>query len=159
RRDLALRWASILVARLRDLLPADTAPRMDRLAGSLAPLLASDREIAELAAKGQRFEARLEACGPSRMLRALAESGGTFHVVARHPRGIVGLDVAEGLVAGAEATPMGDATRRAAGTAAIAALLAIGSARVTVEPREAPKSANLLMPVGDVFLRAAKESP
>ncbi|MCB9600570.1 MAG: hypothetical protein H6720_09460 [Sandaracinus sp.] len=159
RRDLSLRWASILVARLRDLLPAETAPRMDRLAGSLAPLLAPDREIAELAKKNERFEARLETCGPSRLLRALAASGNTFHVTARHPRVVVELDVAEGLVAGADATPMGDAARRASGTAAVAALLAVGSARVTVEPREAPTSANLLMPVGDLFMAAAKESP
>ncbi|MCB9618914.1 MAG: hypothetical protein H6724_05610 [Sandaracinus sp.] len=159
RRDLSLRWASILVARLRDLLPAETAPRMDRLAGSLAPLLAPDREIAELAKKNQRFEARMETCGPSRLLRALAASGNTFHVTARHPRVVVELDVAEGLVAGADATPMGDASRRASGTAAVAAMLAVGSARVTVEPREAPKSANLLMPVGDLFMAAAKESP
>jgi CheY-like chemotaxis protein len=159
RRDLGLRWASILVARLRDLLPAESAPRMDRLAGSLAPLLASDREIAELASKGQRFEARLESCGPSRLLRALAKSGRTLHVVVRHPRVVVELDVAEGLVAGADATPMGDAARRASGTTAVAALLAIGSGRVTVEPREAPSSANLLMPVADVFFAAVKETP
>ncbi|MBX3248960.1 MAG: hypothetical protein KF901_17415 [Myxococcales bacterium] len=159
RRDLALRWASILVARLRELFPSDTAPRMDRLAGSLAPLLAPDREIEELAQRGERFEARLESLGASRLLRALATSGKTFHLVVRHPRAVVELDVAEGLVAGAEAMPMGGAAPRVAGTAAISALLALGSGRVSVEPREAPATANLLMPVGDAIVAAAKEVP
>ncbi|HJL37581.1 MAG TPA: hypothetical protein RMG95_17955, partial [Polyangiaceae bacterium LLY-WYZ-15_(1-7)] len=159
RRDLGLRWASILVVRLTEVLPEGEAPRMDRLAGSFAPLLAADGEIRERVATEEGFETRLEALGPSRLLHALAEGGQTLHVLVRHPRANVEVSIAEGLVAGAEALPMGDAARRVAGTAALATLLALGSGRVRVERREAPATANLLMPVRDAMVSAAQEAP
>ena len=161
RRDPLLRWASVAVLRVKDVLPEGAPPRIDRLAGSLAPLLGADAEIAERAREETSFETRLEALGPSRLLRAIAASEHTFLVTVRHPRARVEVSIAEGLIAGAEATALeGDASSDAAGDAALAALLVVASGRVKVERREAPASANLLMPVADAIARAhAEDAP
>ncbi len=159
RRDLNLRWASVLVARLRQLLPPGLPPRVDRLAASLKPLLAADREVTRRIAQGTAFETRLEALGPSRLLHALANSGATLQVTIRHPRALIELSIAEGLIAGAEAIPMGDAAPRTAGAGAIAALQALGSGRVSISHRDAPTLANLLMPVKDAVHAAYQETP
>lgn len=159
RRDMRLRWASLLVIRGDELMPAGEAPRMDRLAGAFSPLLAPDREIVEKAHVGEPFDARLEALGPSRLLRALSSVEKTFHVTVRHPRVIVEIAISQGLIAGAEAMRMGDESSRFGGPSALAALLAVGSGRVSIELRDAPASANILLPAPDALTAAGNETP
>ncbi len=159
RRDLGLRWASLLFIRLRDLLPKDGAPQLQHLSASVKSLLAPDREISERGAEEDAFETRLESLGPSRLLRALCATGKTFHVTIKHPRAVVEVAIAEGLIAGSEAVPMGGAARRVGGVTALATLLALSHGRVSIARRDAPSTANLLMPVSDAFVQASNETP
>ncbi|MAQ16433.1 MAG: hypothetical protein CMN30_16780 [Sandaracinus sp.] len=160
RRDPALRWASLLVIRRDELLPPGQPPRMERLAKAFAPLLAADEEIARQAAELDTFDTRLEALGPSRLLRALASAGRTIRATVRHPRTLVQISFAEGLIAGAEARRPGQSRNEAiGGPKALAALLAIGSGRVRVEARAAPATANVLAPPADALAQAARETP
>ncbi|MEM9072614.1 MAG: hypothetical protein AAGE52_29170 [Myxococcota bacterium] len=158
RRDAALRWASLLVLRLDDLTPEHGAPRLDHLAANIVSLLAPDREIAKRARELDRFEARLATIGPTRLLRSVASAGSNHHVTIRHPRVTVEVAIAEGLIAGAKAV-VREGEKKLAGTSALAAVLAIGSGRVTIERRSAPAMANLLTPVADAFVQAAAETP
>ena len=160
RRDPRLRWASLLVIRREELLPTGEAPRMDRLAMAFETLLAPDAEIARLALECDEFDTRLEALGPSRLLRTLANAGRTLRATIRHPRTIVEVSFAEGLIAGAQARKPGQAASQAVGgPTALAALFAVGSGRVRVEARAAPATANVLAPPAAAIAAAAAETP
>ena len=159
RRDLLLRWASMIVLRRSEVLDDGPGINLSRLAGSMEPLIATDREITEKARVMPQFGTRLEVIGPSRLLRALVASGQTVHATIRHPRAMVEIDIAQGLIAGAEAVRMGDASKRLGGPVALTTLLALGSGRVTIERREHPAVANMLMPVVDAFAAALRETP
>ncbi|MDQ3036049.1 MAG: hypothetical protein M3Y87_26850, partial [Myxococcota bacterium] len=138
RRDPRLRWASLLVVRASELW-SDGAPEPDveKLASGLLPLIEADAATERRArAATAAFELRMETTGPARMLRALARTDRTLHLSVRHRRASITIDLAERLVVGATAK-LQDGTELA-GTAALAALLALASGRVRVEPREAP---------------------
>lgn len=156
RRDPRLRWASLLVVDAKDLWPApDAGPDLERLASSLKPLVRADRELAERAAKEQVFDTRLEVVGPSRLVRALTETGIGLRLSIQHPRARVEVDLAEGIVAGALATRGGKTI--AEGPGALATLLALGTGRVHVERKDAPASANVMAPLDDALAAAARE--
>ncbi|MFK8004198.1 MAG: hypothetical protein AB8H86_31825 [Polyangiales bacterium] len=159
RSDPRLRWASLLVIRGDELMPEGRAPRMDRLAGAFAPLLAPDEEVTRRAKEEDSFDMRLEALGPSRLLRAVIRAGGTFLVRVRHPRVNVDVSISQGLVAGADAMRFDGSSSKAGGPVALAALLAISGGRVTIERRDAPASANVFMPLAAALEAAAQESP
>ncbi|MBO6933614.1 MAG: hypothetical protein JJ863_01525 [Deltaproteobacteria bacterium] len=160
RRDPRLKWASLLVIRRDELLPPDQPPRMERLARAFEPLLAADEEVARQAAELDAFDTRLEALGPSRLLRALASADRTLRATIRHPRTVIEVSFAEGLVAGAEARKPGQTQGEVVGgPKALAALLAISTGRVRVEARAAPATANLLSPPGSALAAAAEETP
>ncbi|MEM6956962.1 MAG: tetratricopeptide repeat protein [Myxococcota bacterium] len=158
RADPRLRWASLLVIRGDDLMPEGHAPRMDRLAGAFAPLLAPDEEVRERAKGDEPFDTRFEALGPSRLLRALIDAGGTHVMTVRHPRVTIDVSISQGMIAGADAIRTGKETK-ISGPAALAALLAIGSGRVRVEKRSAPAAANVFMPLQAALEAASQESP
>src|SRR5690606_4362197 len=157
RRDALLRWASVLVVRASELLPAGEPPRMDRLAASFAPLVVADRDLCTRAVDNEGFDLRLESIGALRMTRALLASGETLHLTIKSRRATVDLDLAEGLIAGAEATFPKGGPESVGGTSALAALLTLSTGRVHVERRAAPAIANLLTPVDEAFYRASKE--
>lgn len=159
RSDPRLRWASLLVIRGDELMPEGRAPRMDRLAGAFAPLLAPDDEVTRRASEEDKFDMRLEALGPSRLLRAVIRAGGTFLVRVRHPRVNVDVSISQGLIAGADAMRVDGNSGKAGGPVALAALLAISGGRVTIERRDAPASANVFMPLAAALEAAAQESP
>ncbi len=159
RTDPRLRWASVLVLDREELWTRAGALQIDRLAGAVGPLVRIDQEIRGRAKHEQEIDIRLDAVGPTRLLRALAAPGHTFHVTVRHPRAIVEVDLAAGMIAGAEAVRMDDASARLTGSTALAALCALGSGRVTARRQEHPTSANLLVPIDEAFARAAREKP
>ncbi|HJL17533.1 MAG TPA: hypothetical protein RMH99_17830, partial [Sandaracinaceae bacterium LLY-WYZ-13_1] len=156
RKDLRLRWASILVAPWKEIWPEGTAsPDMEQLAARIEPLLAPERDLADRAANEESFDVRLESMGPSRMCRVLVQSGQTLHLTIRNPRATVSLDLAENLIVGARATPADRDPLE--GTAALSALLTFGSGRVHVERRANPKVANVMSPVEEALSAASNE--
>ncbi|MEQ8889352.1 MAG: hypothetical protein RID93_17050, partial [Sandaracinaceae bacterium] len=158
RRDVHLRWASLLVVREEQLWRrADGRPDLAALAGALGPLVQGEAEIAARAAREETFGVRMELVGPVRLLRALAGTGGGLRLTVSHPSVQVQLDLADGLVAGALAKDPGSANPRAQGPAALATFCALSSGRVTVERKEAPASTNIMAPVGDALAQADAE--
>jgi DNA-binding response OmpR family regulator len=158
RKDSRLRWASLLVVRGEELFPEGRpGPDVHRLAAGIRPLIAPEELIASRSAADAPFDLRLETAGPVRLLRALTRTGRTLHAIAKSPRATIEIDVAEGLVVGAIARVEG--AGEVAGAAAIAALLALGVARVSVSPRAAPSVANIMAPVDDALAAADRESP
>lgn len=158
RRDVRLRWASILVAPWEELWPDPRGnPDVERLADRISPLVVNDRQLRERAMAEDAFDARLEATGPCRLLRVLAGMTATFHLTARSAKAVVEVDLAEGLVVGAVGgRPSGETFE---GTRALAALLAMGSGRVHVEKRSHPSTANVMAPVDEALARASQEAP
>ena len=158
RQDPQFRWASVLLIQRKELWPADgSPPRMERLAAGVEPLLEPERDLIRRVGTGAPFETRLEGIGPRRLLRALVRTGATLHVTVRNRRAIVEIDVASGLVAGAEATQTGSASQSLAGPVALSALLVLGSGRVRIEHRANPTCANVLAPVDDALAAATRE--
>lgn len=157
RKHPRLRWVSLLVVPWAEFWPAGAVtPNMDRLAKAARKLLAPDAELAERAQIEESFDTRLEIAGPSRMLRALAQTPTPVHITVRGAELVVELDVAEGLVVGAEAVRVGQDTRYE-GLSAIAGLLLMGSGRVRVQRKTHPATANVMSPVADALRSAADE--
>ncbi|MCZ7684215.1 MAG: hypothetical protein M5U28_37730 [Sandaracinaceae bacterium] len=73
----------------------------------------------------------------------------------RNPKVVIDLDVAEGLLVGA--TARSNDGQSAEGTAALAALLALGSGRVHVEQRANPSVANVMAPIDEALSAASAE--
>ncbi|MDQ3030857.1 MAG: hypothetical protein M3Y87_00435, partial [Myxococcota bacterium] len=158
RRDVRLRWASILVAPWDELWPNPRgAPDAERLAEKIAPLVLHDRALRARALEESAFDARLEATGPCRLLRVLAALPGPYHVTVRSSKAVVEIDLAEGLVVGASGSRASSETLE--GTRALAALLAMGSARVHVERRANPSTANVMSPLDEALAHASQETP
>ncbi|MBN8615924.1 MAG: hypothetical protein J0L92_35355, partial [Deltaproteobacteria bacterium] len=157
RADHRLRWASLLVVPWDELWPSpEGAPDVGRLAEQIQPLVVPDRVLRDRAEKEKAFETRLEATGPSRLVRALAGLVGPFHVSVRSSKALVEVDVAEGLVVGATgATAKGE---RLEGARALAALLALGAGRARVEQRSHAATANLMVPVDQALALADREA-
>ncbi|MGE3629063.1 MAG: hypothetical protein AB7P00_04075, partial [Sandaracinaceae bacterium] len=156
RRDPRMRWASIFVAPWGEIWPAGApAPDIDALAAQIEPLLAPERELRVRGSSGEPFDTRLEATGPSRMLRQLVLTDATLHVTIRSSKATVEVDIAEGLIVGAAATLRPGGT--AEGPAALAALLSLNSGRVHVEPRANPSVANVMSPVDEALSLASRE--
>jgi CheY-like chemotaxis protein len=158
RRDPRLRWASLLVARWDELWPRGAAtPDLEQLAGRIAPLTEHDRTLRARATAEPHFDTRLELTGPSRLLRTLVRLPGTRHVTIRGARATIEVDVADGLVVGAQGTSQVDEPRPIEGMAALAGLLNLSAGRVRVEGRGHPSAANVMLPVDEALDRAARE--
>ncbi|MFN9808923.1 MAG: tetratricopeptide repeat protein [Deltaproteobacteria bacterium] len=156
RHDHRLRWASLLVVPWAELWPSpEGAPDIGRLAEQIEPLVVPDRVLRERAEKEPAFETRLEATGPSRLLRALSALSGPFHVSVRSSRALLELDVAEGLLVGATGTTARG--ERLEGVRALAGLLALETGRARVEQRSHAVTANLMVPVEQALTLADRE--
>ncbi|MEC7521428.1 MAG: hypothetical protein VYE22_16235 [Myxococcota bacterium] len=158
RRDPRLRWASLLVVDAEQLWPReDTRPDVARLGAALRSLIRPDQQLAERAEREETFDTRLEMIGPSRLLRALTETGRGLKLSVTHPRARVEVDLAEGLLVGARAFEAKGDAELAEGPGALAALLGLGSGRVRVERKDAPSAANVMAPVDDAIAQADTE--
>ncbi len=169
RHDLRLRWAALLVARADEIWP-EGAPGADlsRLAAGVQPLIEADLSLTERAKTEEKFSARIESTGPERFIRALIASGQTLHVRVQHPRAVVDLDLAEGLVVGVNAKGARESQGRSAfpgkpieasGVAALAVLLGLASGRAQIERKKAPSIANVMSPLDDAIAAADREAP
>lgn len=168
RHDLRLRWAALLVARADEIWP-DGAPGADlsRLAAGVRPLIEADLSLTERAKTDEKFSARIEGTGPERFLRALLAAQKTLHVRVQHPRAVVDLDLAEGLLVGATAKGVKADGKSAypgkpvevSGAAALSVLLGLSSGRAQIEQRKAPSIANMMSPLDDAIAAADREAP
>jgi len=169
RHDLRLRWAALLVARADEIWP-EGAPGADlsRLAAGVQPLIEADLSLTERAKTEEKFSARIESTGAERFIRALLAAGQTLHVRVQHPRAVVDLDLAEGLVVGAVAKGTREVAGRSAfpgkpveasGVAALAVLLGLASGRAQIERKKAPSIANVMSPLDDAIAAADREAP
>lgn len=158
RRDTRLRWAGLLVVRWEELWPKTAAsPDLPQLASRVTPLIQHERSLTERANSVEAFDTRLELTGPARLIRTLARIPGTRHVIVRNPKATVELDLADGLIVGAQGTRHGDSPLPLNGTVAIAALLALSAGRVRVERRGHPSVANVMTPVDEALHNAQAE--
>jgi len=159
RRDMRLRWASLLVVRWHEVWTEQSeVPAIDRILGTMSALAEPERALAERAESRVAFDTRMEITGAARMLRALANSSKPVRVTVQSPRVRVRIDVSEGLVVGATGETLVDEQLELTGPSALAALMAVSSGRVHVEPTEQPATANV-MATPDVALNMADAEP
>jgi tetratricopeptide (TPR) repeat protein/DNA-binding NarL/FixJ family response regulator len=159
RRDTRLRWASLLVVRWEEIWSeALSVPALDRLETALHTLAEADRTLQDWAASGEIFDARLEATGPARCLRALVTAPRAQRVQVTNPRISVTIDVSDNLVVGAAAEVPGDASQRWEGALALSAFMVLSSGRVRVEPVTQPAATNVMATI-DVALNMADSEP
>ena len=157
RRDVRLRWASLVVASWDELWPnRSLPPDTEKLGALIEPMLEQDKQLYDLARARQAFDTRLEITGPSRLLKILADANHTLHATVTSPKAMIEVDFAEGLVVGALGTrPDGPPME---GAQAIAGLLTLSSGRVQIERRENPAVANIMSPA-EVSIGAATAEP
>ncbi|HBQ17927.1 MAG TPA: hypothetical protein DEF51_44680, partial [Myxococcales bacterium] len=156
RKDVRLRWASILVAPWEEIWPKGApSPDMERLAARIEPLLSPEQDLRERAESEAPFDIRLESTGPSRLMRILTQNGATLHLTVRNPKAVVHIDLAENLIVGAVAKP--SEGPQVGGPAALATLLSLGSGRVRVERRANPSVANVMAPLDEALSAASQE--
>jgi DNA-binding response OmpR family regulator/Flp pilus assembly protein TadD len=159
RRDTRLRWPSLLVVRWEEIWSDSlSVPALDRLENALAPLAGADRALSERADLNEPFDARLEATGPARCLRALVGCPRALRVTVANPRLWVSIDLSDGLVVGASAESRPAADQHWDGPTALSALLMLSSGRVSVEPVSQPATTNLMATI-DVALNMADSEP
>lgn len=153
RRDLRLRWGSILVLRWGNLFGGGAVPSLEPLAAQVRPMLEAEQALRRSIGRRTPFDFRMETIGPSRLLRVVTESGVQLHLSVQGPGARVELDLAAGLVVGAKAWLDSDEMRE--GSAALATLLAFRTGRVRAESRDRPPLANIMSPVEDALAAAA----
>lgn len=153
RSDARLRWAA---ARVMDWVELSNMPGgLSRILGLVAAAAEPEERIREHLEEGLSCDMRLESLGPSRLLRTLAALPYSSRVTLYNRRLRVRVDLAEGLVVGAEGeTYDGIATQPLEGSAAVAALFVVTSGRIHVERTASPSKVNIMSPV-DVTLALA----
>ena len=159
RRDTRLRWASLLVVRWDEVWSETaSAPAIDRLLGTLSDLAEPERLVRERADAGEPFDTRLEAMGPTRLLRALTACSHPVRLTVFNPRVQVTIEISNELVVSASAHILGPALEQLEGAAALSAFLVLGSGRAHIEAVAQPASANLMATI-DVALNMADAEP
>ncbi len=157
RQDLRMRWASVLVVPDdHSWLPGSDGPRIGSVAAKVAELTQADRDLSERALAESTLDLRLEVLGPSRTLRVLASTAKTLRLSVHHPRAKVEIDLGGRLIMGAAGQSKGQGAEELSGIRALAAFLALGTARVHVEERSEGEFTDLMSPV-DLTLAMASD--
>ncbi len=156
RKDVRLRWSSILIVSWEELWPhAAGGPDLPLLTAKIAPLISQDHELSSRATKEELFDTRLETTGPSRLIRALSKSKRTLHVTVVSNKASIEVDLSQGLLVGAVGTLTEGGPVE--GAAAVASLLSMSSGRVRVEHKMNPSVANIMTPVDEALAAAWNE--
>ena len=160
RAELRLRWSALLVVNWKEVWPeAVAAPDLERLLSGVHVLGEPERTIRERVARSAQVELRLEAMGPARLLRALAEVGRSVRATVHHPRALVHVDISDGLIVGARAETLDPVAGTVEGAHALSALIVMSAARVRVEHVTQPASANLMSTPDVALSMADHETP
>jgi len=148
RSDRRLRWAALLVVRWNAVWSHATPKRaLARVAAGLSAVPRPEQRLAEAAETADPFEARLEAAGPARVLRALDGAGQDLRLAAVGPEGAVTLELAGGMIIAATARRRGDDGPTLEGEDALDAWLDLTGGRLRVEPLTQPRPTSMVGPV------------
>ncbi len=160
RRDTRLRWASLLVVRWNEVW-GDNAdvPAVHRLLGTLADLNEPERAVSERADLGEPFDTRLEAMGPTRLLRSLTHVSHPVRLTVFNPRVQVKIEISNELIVSANTHILGQQLEQLEGAPALAAFIVLGSGRAHVESVSQPSSTNLMAPIDVALDMADAEAP
>lgn len=158
RKNIRLRWASLLVVRWEDIWPPSSpSPDIAQLSARIAPLTQHDRTLKSQAQTENTLETRIERTGPGRMLRILSSVPGNVHMTAKSTKARFEIDLAEGLIVGATCMRHGAGAGTSEGIAALRDFLDLGSAQVFIEKRPHPSVANVMTPVEEALDAATAE--
>ena len=162
REDVRLRWAYLLVVAWDEIWSAEApGPVVENLVARVARLGETERSLREKARSGEAFDTRIEATGPARLLRTLAEGNESLRATVQNRRAHIRIDLSEGLIAGASCTMHGGDAEGAAklrGSLALAALLQTATGRVHVSPVSSPADANIMAPIDAALASALAEA-
>lgn len=159
RQDLRLRWPALCVVDWDKVWPdVQTVPDLTPLRAALVRMSEVERLLRFRIGEEAGFDVRLETIGPARLLRAVGEVGHPVRLTVFNPRATVRVDLAAGIVVGAVAEILAAPRRTLEGPLALAALLVLGSGRVTIERCDQPATTNL-MATPDVALELASQEP
>ena len=154
RKDVQLRWASLLVVRWEDFWPSsaeEASPDIAQLASRICPLIEQDQVLGRRVEDEVDFDTRLELVGPGRLLRALGSVPGVRHVaLAGHKRNVE-IDIADNSIVGAYATLNEGGAETLQGMPALLAAWGMTSGRVSVREQDLPSVANIMMPVDEAL--------
>ncbi|MBN1653997.1 MAG: hypothetical protein JXA30_09490 [Deltaproteobacteria bacterium] len=159
RRDVRMRWASVLVSSREQVWPnAQREPTVEPLMHKIAQLNKADGQLLKRAQSSTNFDTRLEIIGPSRLLRVLAAAGKTLRVSVKHPRATIDIELDKELILGAKGILRETASRPVSGTTALAAFMALASGRVHVGETTTPELSDIVSPVDLMLSMAAEEA-
>lgn len=156
--DIRLRWMTLVVTDWsgeNSLLDAGKA--IDRLLDQIVLSGEPDRALQVAAEAGSPLELRLESLGPARALRAASACSRALRMTVQNPRLEVVIEFSEGLLVGARATVQDASAQVLEGPAALAALLMLGTGKVTITPTQSPRMLNIMSTVGTALDLAESE--
>ncbi|MBX3275869.1 MAG: hypothetical protein KF729_36765 [Sandaracinaceae bacterium] len=157
RRDPLLCWGSLLVVPRAELLRGKVVD-VGALARGVIDLMQPDLELTTRVKARPSVDARLEIIGPARTLRALAATQLSLCVSVLHPRVKIELDLVDGMLGRAVAEARGRRARPAEGPVALATLLHLPSARVSITRKE-PGTSHVMVPVDEALAVAVELEP
>ncbi len=150
RKDLVLRWASILWVPDADTRLAPLA-LAKRIAAGAETVLGVDRELEESVLGDGDVSTRLEKIGPSRLLRGIGRAIDHASVHVEGPAGEVQIELSPRMIAGASGE---SGPRQFQGIEALSALLALDEGDVRISTDGERSLSNVMMPFADAFATA-----
>lgn len=154
RSDVRARWASVASIDYTTLATVDGTVDLRALEGIVSRLAGMDKALTERARKEATFETTLAPLGPTRTLRALALAGPTLHVELTDGELTAKVDLADELLVSAFAERKGEKWEA---WHALARVLGMTDANVTVQHRSHPAAMNIMEPVDQALEGAAQE--
>lgn len=154
RSDVRARWASVASIDYTTLAAVDGTVDLRALEGIVSRLAGMDKALTERARKEATFETTLAPLGPTRTLRALALAGPTLHVELTDGELTAKVDLADELLVSAFAERKGEKWEA---WHALARVLGMTDANVTVQHRSHPAAMNIMEPVDQALEGAAQE--
>lgn len=154
RADVRARWASIATLDFAELVLDDGAIHLAPLEKAVAPLTESDRALTERARKEGKFETTLAPLGPSRTLRALSKAGATLHLTLEQGELRSTICLSNELLVCAFVER---GNERYEAWSALARVLGLSDASISVEKRAHPTAMNIMEPINQALEVAAQE--
>jgi hypothetical protein len=154
RSDVRARWASVATIDYTTLASGEGTVDLRALEGIVSRLAGMDKALTERARKEESFETMLAPLGPTRTLRALALAGPTLHVELTDGTLKATVDLANELLVAAFAERDG---QRSEAWVALARVLGMTDATVSVQHRAHPAAMNIMEPVDQALENAAQE--